>query len=694
MKRIRILFVYAFIVSVYFIYGQSFYQTFPYNHDGIVRGVAQNGNELVFIGRRDVCKADFTRPSQWNRWYSIGVPSDLNDIEWGDSLYVATLISGAIYSSPDGEAWTERQSGFATTLRDIEYAGSFWTIVGDSGVILYSPDGMDWDIVQQGTRYNLHDVLWADSQCIAVGDSGTILTSEDGTNWIRRSLDNFPDSIDGSTLWSIAWNGTYFVAGIVIDNSKFSWHTLQSEDLATWTFCAQEEKSVKEICTLKNNFYGGFCNECNFCASQDGCLWHCGGAFDDGSRIRTFASSTDSALFAGTFFDEDELFAHIFFKTADGPVKHTSWILTSQLRDAVDFHNRTFIIGDEETILYADTTYHWNSRPPETLYNLYSVAATEKYIAAVGEGGTIITSTDGRKWEYRNSNTKESLNAIVCNENKAIACGNAGVLVSSEDGRQWNMDTSLGSLSLYSIAYTGDEYVIGADSGKMFASAMGNDWQEITTNLTTPVTSILWGNNIYATLIEGAPYYGKKNEAGDSILWHCPESVKASYTFNDLCWTGSYFAALLQNGIDIYVYLSKDCVNWEEKDNEWFAYYERRNTKATTLSCTGSKLLAFSNYAEIAVFDNITEELQVNNHVTTVSKKPSITIRNGTLSVTTAEKSTINLFDLSGRSIGKITTPDIHHTISLSQSAVSSQCLLIKVTYPNGDHSTVIATIN
>ena len=58
----------------------------------------------------------------------------------------------------------------------------------------------------------------ADGQYVAVGDAGAVLVSEDGVSWTNRA------GGANTPLWSVAFNGTAFVAvgtgGAIVNSTR------------------------------------------------------------------------------------------------------------------------------------------------------------------------------------------------------------------------------------------------------------------------------------------------------------------------------------------------------------------------------------------------------------------------------------------------------------------------------------------
>ncbi len=104
----------------------------------------------------------------------------------GKSLYVAVGDSGTILSSPDGAAWTTRNSGSSDILESVAYGDSQFVVVSDASTILSSTDGATWTIKNSGVDNSLYAISYS-GQFVTVGEAGAILTSPDGATWTIRN---------------------------------------------------------------------------------------------------------------------------------------------------------------------------------------------------------------------------------------------------------------------------------------------------------------------------------------------------------------------------------------------------------------------------------------------------------------------------------------------------------------------------
>ena len=113
----------------------------------------------------------------------------INEVTYGDGLYVAVGQSGKMTTSTDGTTWTTRTSGFGTnTINGVTFGDGLYVAVGNSGTMTTSTDGTTWTTRTSGFGTTaIRGVTYGDGVYVAGGDDGTLTTSTDGTTWTTRT---------------------------------------------------------------------------------------------------------------------------------------------------------------------------------------------------------------------------------------------------------------------------------------------------------------------------------------------------------------------------------------------------------------------------------------------------------------------------------------------------------------------------
>jgi len=96
---------------------------------------------------------------------------------YGNNAFLAAGFSGTMIASPDGLAWTGRNSNSTNSLRSALYLNGTFVITGFRGTILTSTDGISWTNRSSGSTDALRGITCGTSNLVVVGHRGTILQS-------------------------------------------------------------------------------------------------------------------------------------------------------------------------------------------------------------------------------------------------------------------------------------------------------------------------------------------------------------------------------------------------------------------------------------------------------------------------------------------------------------------------------------
>jgi uncharacterized delta-60 repeat protein len=121
-------------------------------------------------------------------WSAVTSPTDRNlwSVCYGGGQFVAVGEGGTILTSPDGLAWTRRNSGNTLWLVGACHGNGLFVVVGDQGTILTSGDGVTWTTRRSGgTRINA--VAYGNGFFLAVDEGGGSWRSFDGVSWTGSS---------------------------------------------------------------------------------------------------------------------------------------------------------------------------------------------------------------------------------------------------------------------------------------------------------------------------------------------------------------------------------------------------------------------------------------------------------------------------------------------------------------------------
>lgn len=133
-------------------------------------------------------------PSGWN----------CDRIAFGNGLFVGVgyasigspgVLTGFVFTSPDGLTWTSRTPAANNWWKDITYGNGLFVAVSDTGTgnrVMTSPDGINWTSRNSAMNANFTGVAYGNGVFVAVASGGVIggvvMTSPDGITWTQQNF--------------------------------------------------------------------------------------------------------------------------------------------------------------------------------------------------------------------------------------------------------------------------------------------------------------------------------------------------------------------------------------------------------------------------------------------------------------------------------------------------------------------------
>ena len=165
-------------------------------------------------------------PATWTpRTSGFTGSNNIQNITFGNGVYVAGGDAGTLSSSTDAITWTTRTSGFGTSrIRALTFGNNVYVAGGDSGQIRTSTDAITWTTRTSGFgTTTIYGLGFGNGVYVAVGDNGQMRTSTDAITWTTRTPGQ--TSRIKATTWG---NGVYVAAG-------YFGNLTSSTDAITWT---------------------------------------------------------------------------------------------------------------------------------------------------------------------------------------------------------------------------------------------------------------------------------------------------------------------------------------------------------------------------------------------------------------------------------------------------------------------------
>ena len=427
-------------------------------------------------------------------------------VAYGNGLFAVVRNSSAIYTSPDGVAWTTRQpnSGYLWGTA-ISYGNGYFLV---SGV---------WSFAGQ-----LRPRMWAftnDSNAVALPDVSLRSWNQflfDGSKFIGTYFTNIYTTVDG-TNWPAA--NTPFPAGVrrmVYGNGVYlaisysSTPLLRSLNGTDWTAV-----SIASPDRIFSTFAGAYAAGRYVLIGPHGVVTSTDGInfTRDASAPKTLNGITTAGgqfaavgLGGGIFLSSDGL-AWSFARS--GTVK--------TLYSIAHGAGRYVAVGLDGAIRVSLNGIVWGGAWSGTDYTLNAVAFGNGQFVVVGIGGIILTSPDGAVWTPQANPSFSALNQVVYGGGKFVAVGANGTVLTSVNGTDWTVQAPLSNTTLQRFAYGDGLYVGIATNGLVFSSTDGTAWQPRTDLGLPPLAGSTFMNDRWFVMGSGGTIYGTA-PAGTSIL--------------------------------------------------------------------------------------------------------------------------------------------------------------------------------
>jgi uncharacterized delta-60 repeat protein len=387
-------------------------------------------------------------------------------LAYGANLFVvSTTHSGSptsaakIFTSPDGEVWTERYSTDTSTLNSLAYGnGAFVIFTGSS--IVRSTDGLNWTthaapatgsfiefvngqfLIASANTVDLHvstdgltwttrsygatgarEITYANNQYLLTGDSGLLLTSPDATTWTRRVTNST------AALRSAAYNAGPWV---VLGNTDFPATILTSTDSgATWTnrTTSLTYNTLHQLATDGTSSLIAVGPNGTIARSTNGTTWSL--------ATSGVTDELEGATYGAGRYIVTGASGRILTSTDAGVTWTNVTSGTTAYLDGANFLNdRFYANGDLGLLLTSTNGTTWTSSTVADGKKLRGMAYGSGRYVAVAAGGRIITSSDGITWTPATSGTTSDLNGVAFGNGKFLVTSAASVF-SSPDGLVW-----------------------------------------------------------------------------------------------------------------------------------------------------------------------------------------------------------------------------------------------------------------
>ncbi len=456
-----------------------------------------------------------------HNWSAAGSGGSLNDICFGNGLFVGLTFGSTIWRSLNGSNWVSATPDFVMQFSRISFAnGRFFGLGTESGSPAYytSTDGTNWTGPNSLGTNAIQKVLFGNGVYVSLNPvlSGTNVWSE------------FRTSTNGTT-WSpaVILPNTYVTDG-VFANGQFvavdeAGGVLFSTDGVTW-----QEQAVPELFGATR-------------VDWDGRLLVATGIM---GRI---VSSPDAVTWTRRTTGPQNSLVGII---------HTNGLLVAVGGNLYDPYAHS-------TVITSTNGRDWVEHDPGTSNSLTSATFANGQYVAVGANGAIVTSTNAMTWAAVASPTTNLLYSVACGAGQFVAVGgvaNRATILNSSDGMNWTVQTNATNYGiLYAVTFAQGRFVaVGqtntAKQATVLTSADGLAWTPVTGVVSNTLRAVGFGNGLYVAVGD----IGTIVNSGDGLTW-TNVSPGGVLSWRGVAYGSGYYVTFAS--VPSYAY-SSNAVNW------------------------------------------------------------------------------------------------------------------------------------
>jgi hypothetical protein len=481
-------------------------------------GIGEAGRTFLYYQYQD--ENDET---SW-QWKSITAEDSHSDnllhAAFGNNIFVA--VGSNIVSSPNGDGWGVRHSGFTGTMSLVAYGNDKFAALSSQGGLAYTSDnGVDWISQPSPTLpAGMADIAFYGGKFVAVGNAGAAITSADGINWTQSTGLNPNDNFkavkygEGAGFMALGAGGSVYT----------------SPDGGTWTKkAAGRIMSYKEIVSGGGKYVAVGDSGASF--SADGRDWSRGTASEG-----KFAGLQRVAFGAGKFVAAGDSGA--LFVSTDGAAWENASRNNQMMFTGVAFGNDMFVVvgymGTTTNATACVITYEeatgWkeatNINSPSGWPSMYpiSIGFGSGIFLAGSSSGVLRSSINGIYWSNETPpaappGTSYRYRSITYVNDRFVAVGATSggdnfTIIMSSNGTTWATIPAPRDMAVRAVTFAKSYYYIAVgDSGKIMASPNGQEWstQSLATNKNLQTIYTADGNTILAGGADGALLYSTDN---------------------------------------------------------------------------------------------------------------------------------------------------------------------------------------
>jgi len=550
-------------------------------------------------------------------------------------LCVQVAECGQIFTSPDFDLWTPRESGTTNGMRAVAFLGSRIVVTGEAGTVLFADDPSAF---QPGTLLDGPTTAWLEAVAasptlaVAAGDEGYVCTSTNGVHWRKQN--------SGTTSWlrGASYGAGVFIlvgeAGTILRSTNgVSWSKRTSGTLA----------DLNRVAFANGRFTAVGLNGVTLASTNSGLSWfaeHPGalntlhGAAPAGTD-RLLSGEQEMRLWSGGKWTDElartngppawtyytcigvpsyfRVAGHTGLQTEAYAQPDGTWLwnvpnnsVRNWLWDAMHLPAFYIAVGDFGTIMTSGNGVDWTLElPPAQAASstLLGVGGTTNLLVAAGSGGTVIyspnlitnivvtnasgvvtqtISTLGVIWHAGRILSTNDFQAVGTLSNSLyLVAGARGAIYSSSTGAEWNREESPTTNFLSSLAEWPGGLVASGDNGTLLASKDGRSWSLVKAVTGNWLYKVRWLNQALVAVGQN----GTILTSTDGATWSLRTSGTGAWLTDAVFIKDTWFVV----GLDGTVLSSTDLASWVWRGSITKKDFYAAATDSEQLICAGAE---------------------------------------------------------------------------------------------------------
>lgn len=488
----------------------------------------------------------------------VGTSTDAVTWQLGspNSQYVMCGVGGMIQTSTDGITWTPRTSGTTTELRNVAYGGGQY-LAGGAEVLRTSTDAITWSTIATsegwwGLAYAGNQNLWT-----ICGAAGILRTSTNLVTFTARTS----GTTTTATLYQLQYkNNLWIHAGNSGGGGLFT-----STNGITWTARTSGASGTIWSLTYGSGLYLYGDASGGIGTSTDGVTW-----------ARTAVLSSTDSVYGLAYDATNSTYIMVSrFGESGTSTDGTAWSVrpnnagnTTQNINAVAYGNGVYVLAANAGVISSSTDVTtWLVRPTGVTAAISDVTYAGNIWTAVGESGAFFTSTDGESWLSRGlAVTGVPAGATLASDGLGVFVQGAegGRIRRSTNAQDWSGRTTDTTSLIQAVAYGNSQWAFGTNGTTLlnlrYSNDGGNTWQTAASGVTNTITAIVYGANGWAVGFQDGAVRSTPTLT-TSPTWTA-RIAAISARCNSLVYANSLYVAAFNGGS---LYTSTNIVTWTSR---------------------------------------------------------------------------------------------------------------------------------